>query len=215
MSDFLNIVVGSAGRRLYLLRWFRVAMDALDISGRIIVTDSDPSSAAFTAGDDAVLMPRYSDPRYEDAMLQMVDEYQPAMFVSVNDWELLKLGEGLGSELRSRGVVVPGISDDDIANVTDKLRLMMTLSDAGIQTPQTVLASDSAGVAKLKATHSRLVVKDRMGSGSSGLQVVDSPDLNAIIERLSLRQPAEGMQGNLLDHLVVQPFISGVEYGVD
>lgn len=215
MSNSLNIVIGSAGRRLYLLRWFREAMDALEVPGKIIVTESDSSSAAFTAGDDGVLMPPYSDPGYEEAMLQMVDEYHPSMFVSVNDWELAKLGDGLGDRLRSRGVIVPGIADTDIAKVTDKLRLMSLLNTAGLQTPQTVLASDSLGVAELKESYSRLIVKDRMGSGSSGLQVVGASDLDIILERLVLTQSKRYMKDNVLDHVVLQPFIDGVEYGVD
>ena len=215
MSKSLNLIIGSAGRRLYLLRWFREAMDILEIPGKVIVTEGDPSSAAFTAGDEGISMPAYSDPRYEEAMLQMVDEYQPAMFLSVNDWELAKLGMGLGDEIRSRGVLVPGIADADIAKVTDKYQLTAALSSAGIQTPRTVLASDSRGLAELKGSYSRLIVKDRMGSGSSGLQVVGSSELDTIIERVVLTQPRLGKKSDALDELVIQPYIPATEYGID
>lgn len=215
MSESLNIIIGSAGRRLYLLRWFREAMDTLNISGKIIVTESDKSSAAFTAGDEGVLMPRYSDVRYEEAMLRLVDELQPAMFLSVNDWELAKFGEGLGDDLRSRGVVVPGIADVDIASVTDKFRLQSVLKEAGIRTPQTVVASDRMGLTELKELYPRLVVKDRQGSGSSGLHIVDSAHLDATLNRIAVSSPSQQMGNDPLDGIVVQPFIQGVEYGVD
>lgn len=215
MSENLNIVIGSAGRRLYLLRWFREAMAALNLSGKIIVTESDSSSAAFTAGDEGVLMPRYSDARYEECMLRMIEDHQPAMFLSVNDWELAKLGEGLGDELRSRGVIVPGLADADIAKVTDKYQLQSILKEAGIPTPQTVIASDRNGVRDLKNTYSRLVVKDRWGSGSSGLQIVDSAHVDSAIKRIAQGVSTSHLCIDVLDEIVVQPFIHGMEYGID
>lgn len=210
----LNIIVGSAGRRLYLLRWFRDALDELGVQGKVIVTESDESSAAFTAGDQGILMPRYSDPSYEAAMLEMVDEFHPAVFVSVNDYELSVLSKGLGDKLRARGTVVPGIADVDIARVTDKFQLEGLLATAGIPTPRTVLASDHEGLERLKLTSEWLVVKDRHGSGSSGLAVVRASFVEETIEHAAaaLRNHS---RGNPLEQIVVQPYIGGDEFGVD
>lgn len=214
MEQPINIVIGSAGRRLYLLRWFREAIDMLGIDGQVIVTESDISSAAFTAGDRGVLMPRYSDPDYEESMLKMIDQLRPAMFVSVNDWELSMLGNGLGDKLRAMGVVVPGIADSEVASVTDKFYLEKLLRMGGISTPRTVLASDREGREELQEAYPRLVVKDRNGSGSSGLAVVESSFLDAAIARAAV-ELNNLSETSPLEQIVVQPFLPGQEFGVD
>lgn len=214
MDSAINIVIGSAGRRLYLIRWFREAFKNLGVEGRVIVTEADTSSASFTAGDLGILMPKYSDPAYETALLDMVDKFKPAMFLSVNDWELAALGRGLGDKLRRRGVLVPGLPDQKIARVTDKFQLATTLGNAGIATPRTVLASDQEGLESLKLANSRLVVKHRCGSGSSGLNLVESSRLEETLKN-SLEGLTGTVPGNPLDEIVVQPLIEGDEFGVD
>lgn len=214
MTQPINIVIGSAGRRLYLIRWFQEAFELLGVEGRVIVTEGDPCSAAFTAGDQGILMPPYADPGYETAMLEMVDEFRPSMFLSVNDFELARLGEGLDERLRERGLLVPGIVGGLIERVTDKYLMSTLLEEAGIPTPRTVLASDSAGVREVTESHSRIVVKHRHGSGSSGLAIVDVEGVQDAIQRAA-HDMASGNDRRALDGVVIQPFVAGEEFGVD
>lgn len=213
-SKPVSVVIGSAGRRLYLIRWFREAFQTLGVDGRVIVTESDISSAAFTAGDHGVLMPRYSDAAYEKAMLRMVEDLQPAMFLSVNDYELALLGGGLGSKLRDRGVVVPGICDQLLTKVTDKFLMARLLQDAGLPTPETVLASDAAGIRRTVDQWPRVVVKHRYGSGSSGLSIVDPTSLSGAIAQAAASAPGDDHL-TPLERVVVQPYIEADEYGLD
>src|SRR5690606_41725075 len=46
MSAAPTVVIGSAGRRLYLVDWFREAFADLGLDGRVVVTENDPTSAA-------------------------------------------------------------------------------------------------------------------------------------------------------------------------
>jgi carbamoyl-phosphate synthase large subunit len=214
MTQPVSVVIGSAGRRLYLIRWFQEAFELLGVEGNVIVTEGDPSSAAFSAGDQGVLMPSYSDPAYETTMLEMVEDLRPSMFFSVNDYELAKLGNGLDKRLRARGLIVPGIAGELIDRVTDKFLMADFLQNAGIPTPRTVLASDSAGVRELTEGHDRVVVKHRHGSGSSGLAITDSANVQDAMERAA-HAVSGGSHCRELDAVVVQPFVAGEEFGVD
>ena len=85
------IVIGSAGRRLYLIDWFRTAFETLGLNGRIIVAENDPTSAAASYGDEMRLLPPYTDPAYADELLRLIDEFEPKLFLSANDYELMHL----------------------------------------------------------------------------------------------------------------------------
>jgi len=41
------VVIGSAGRRLYLIDWFRDALVRLGLDGEVVATEHDPTSASI------------------------------------------------------------------------------------------------------------------------------------------------------------------------
>src|SRR5699024_4682139 len=102
-------------------------------------------------------------------LLDVVDEVQPDLFISLNDYELTALSQGLSQQLRDRGVVVPVFEATAHNAVADKLVMHQVLTAAGIATPETALISDVAAVQRLIHKAPRVIIKDRWGSGSSGL----------------------------------------------
>lgn len=210
----VRVVIGSAGRRLYLIDWFRDAFGRLGLEGEVVVTDSDETSPAFTAGDRAVQMPPFSAEAYEQAMLDMVVALRPVLFVSINDYEIERLSQGLARRLEEHGMIVAGVPDDLVTELTDKLGMAKLLESAGVATPVTVLGSDEVGVQSLTDTHERVVVKHRWGSGSSGLNIITAVDVWETIIRAARDAPSrDGRHG--ADAIVVQPHLTGPEYGVD
>lgn len=212
-----TVVIGSAGRRVYLVDWFREAFAALGLPGRVVVTENDPSSAAASAGDRGRTLPRYTDPAYGPALLELVDELRPRLLVSLNDYELLHLGvrTDLGAQLRRRGVLVPGVSPAWQRACADKLRMARMLEQIGVPTPATVGGDDRAGVAQLSARCAQLVVKHRLGSGSSGLAIVPPQRVAAAVAEAARCAPtADGAAPTACD-VVVQEHLAGTEHGVD
>lgn len=211
----MKIVVGSAGRRVYLVRWFQEALRQLGLPGHVYVFENDPDAASIAAADGFVHMPPYGDANYQGALLSAIDKIKPRLFFSLNDYELTSLAGGLASLIRERGVTVPSLSLESHSIVADKWKMFNTLRNAGIDTPPTALLSDSTAVSHLANAHERLIIKDRYGSGSSGLQKVQSEEL--------LRWVTSRENGNYsflgkLDKetpLVVQPELQGQEYGLD
>lgn len=218
MGDGGAMVIGSAGRRLYLVDWFRQAYVGLGLKGRVIVTENDPTSAAAGYGDIGRRLPRYADPDYGPALLALVDELRPSLFLSVNDYELMHLhaATDLAEQMRERGVLVPGVDRAWQLGCADKLRMAQLLEGIGVPTPRTVTGDDEAGIAEIAEASDLLVVKHRLGSGSSGLALVGADGVRAAVDAAiaSAPAPADGSAPSGQD-VVVQPCLPGVEHGVD
>lgn len=218
MSAAPTVVIGSAGRRLYLVDWFREAFADLGLDGRVVVTENDPTSAAASYGDVGRILPRYADAAYGPALLELVDELRPAVFLSVNDYELMHLhvATDLAEAMRERGILVPGVDRAWQLGCADKLRMAQLLEGIGVPTPRTVTGDDEAGIAEISAASERLVIKHRLGSGSSGLALVPDDGVRAAIDAAidSAPAPIDGSAPSGQD-VVVQPCLPGLEHGVD
>ena len=216
-SDIPTVVIGSAGRRLYLVDWFRDAFASLGMQGRVVVTENDPSSAAAGYGDLGRLMPRYTDPDYGPALLDLVDELRPALFLSVNDYELMHLhvDTDLGTQIRSRGVLVPGVSRAWQSASAVAIMSLSALERIGVGTPETVTGDDAGGIARLAARSEQLVVKHRLGSGSSGLALVPAARVDEALAAAVAGAPRREDRPPSGQDVVVQPRLRGIEHGVD
>jgi carbamoyl-phosphate synthase large subunit len=214
----VTVVIGSAGRRLYLVDWFRDALTRLGLDGEVVATEHDPTSASFGFADRGVVMPAYGDAEYAPAMLDLFRRERPALFVSVNDYELQVLSEGLADRLRATGCAVAGLTRAGQEQASDKYLMSRLLTRAGVAVPRTVLGSRwETLVADDGAAGSQYVVKHRFGSGSSGLRLTDLGGLAAAVEESSCT--ATDIHGRpalrARDAVVVQPRLVGQEFGVD
>lgn len=209
----MRIIISSAGRRVYLVQWFQQALQASQHGGDVYVLDYDPGAAAAAAADGYRQMPAYTSPEYSETFWQAIDELQPDLFISLNDYELTALSEGLAEQLRSRGVAVPTLDAHSHRAVADKLEMSHVLSAAGIPTPKTVPLSDAVGVWEMLEQYPAVIVKDRWGSGSSGLR-----RLTRELAHRWLKSHAMDMIQDApyqLDELVMQPDLGGAEHGMD
>lgn len=217
MNTDPTMVIGSAGRRLYLIDWFREAFAGLGIDGKVVVAENDPSSAAASYGDVARRLPRYADPAYGPALLEIVDELRPSLFISVNDYELMHLhvATDLAEQLRSAGVMVPGVDRAWQLGCADKLRMAQLLTGISVSTPRTVTGDDRVGIEALSAEADELVVKHRLGSASSGLALVAASGVEAAVAAAVATAPSAVGAAPTGRDVVVQPRLPGREHGVD
>lgn len=216
-DETATIVIGSAGRRLYLIDWFRDAFSTLGLKGRIIVAENDPSSAAASYGDETRLLPRYTDPDYGAEILRLADEVKPRLFLSANDYELMQLhvNTGIADSLRERGVFVPGVSAAWQIGCADKLRMAQMLADVDVPTPRTVRGSDLDELLTTAARSDEFVVKHRFGSRSSGLAVASAVGISEAVANSAKSVPPRIGRADPRDDVIVQPKAPGSEYGVD
>lgn len=216
-AETAPIVIGSAGRRLYLVDWFRAAFDSLGLHGRIIVAENDPTSAAASYGDEIRLMPKYTDPDYEDEILRLVDDFEPKLFLSASDYELMHLHvhTNIAESLRERGIFVPGVSAAWQRGCADKLHMAQMLENIGVRTPKTVKGNDLESLYETTGTGDEFVVKHRFGSRSSGLMIVSADRLDEAVTTSAKSAPPRVDRTDILGDVIVQPRLLGSEYGVD
>ncbi|QDB79926.1 ATP-grasp domain-containing protein [Georgenia wutianyii] len=216
----IKIVIGSAGRRTYLVGWFMAALAELGLPGEVIVTENDVTSPSFGLAHRSVWMPPYADPAYAEQMLELFTAERPDLFVPLNDFEIDLLSRGLGSRLEEYcdHVLVP--SRQAQRNLSDKLAMSQSLAAAGVTTPRTWLAAELDELrGSVDDPVSEYVVKHRFGSGSSGLRFATPSQLDSAVAGSLAELPAPD-NDPVPDlppaaRVVVQQRVPGDEYGVD
>ena len=213
----MKIVIASAGRRAHYIEWFREGLRAQGICGEVVAMEYRTTSPSFGLADRAVPTPAYNSQGYRDALRRWFESERPELFLSLNDYELQILSQGLADELRDLGCAVLVLGKSTQSIVLDKYRMSTALEENGIPTPVTRLGSEIGPILALAARGDRFVVKHRFGSGSAGLRFATAAELDqAIAESARTALGADGRPAqNGPDSIVVQKRLPGIEYGVD
>lgn len=220
MPDF-TVLVASGGRRPYLVRWFRDALRRNGVAGRVIVADLDPFSPAAAVADAFVEAVPVTDPGYGDWLEATLRREAVTLAVSINDFELSRWAR---LDERPAFDVLVRLGAERQRTIEDKLATAQLLANAGVTSPETLLASTALrlGTAALseRLGADEFVVKGRFGSGSRGLGFASAASLPEAIARARGEVTHRDGRGELdpgaADELiVVQPRLQGVEHGVD
>src|SRR5690606_15178464 len=78
----MNILFTCAGRRNYLINYFK---EALDGNGKIIATDAQLNAPALVDADIAVKVPSIYESCYFDTILSICREHTVKALISLND----------------------------------------------------------------------------------------------------------------------------------
>ncbi|MGM9869601.1 MAG: hypothetical protein ACI30R_08265 [Sodaliphilus sp.] len=81
----MNILFTCAGRRTYLLKYFK---ENLSEGDKIVATDMQLSAPALQVADVKLQVPAVYDPHYVDITLQICKEHSIDALFSLNDLEL-------------------------------------------------------------------------------------------------------------------------------
>lgn len=211
----MNILLTCAGRRKYLVNYFK---EELGNQGRVIGADMTASAPALAGCDAYHLVPAVDAPNYIEALLEICKIEKVDAVISLNDLELPVLAKAKErfAELGTQVVV----SDENVVNICgDKFETFKFAESIFVPAPRTYLSAEAA----LHALSSNivkypLIVKPRWGSASIGLYVVNSDselveafaNCRRILETSFLSKLAT--DSNVV---LIQEFITGPEYGVD
>ena len=212
----MNILFTCAGRRTYLLKYFR---EQLDGQGKIIGADMQLTAPALSAADIRVQVPAVYNPNYLDALRQICVEHHVDVLISLNDLELPILSDNKKS-FEEIGVNVLVSKPEVIDICFDKVRTSEYMESIGLATPKTYSNLDDA-LAGLHAgkIHFPLVIKPRWGSASIGIEFVDNEEDLRIVYALIKRKIIKGILGEVSSHdenyILIQERIIGKEYGLD
>ena len=211
----MNILFTCAGRRTYLLKYFRENMSESD---KIIATDMQLSAPALQAADIKVQVPAVYDPRYIDITLGICKEYRVGALLCLNDLELPILAENK-SRFEKIGVKVI-VSDPQVIDICfDKYKTAQWVELIGLNAPKTYVTLSSAKEALSKGEISfPLFMKPRWGSGSIGLETIDDMEELEIYYHLLMKKIKKTILATASigdEYIMIQEKLMGKEYGLD
>lgn len=213
----MNILLTSAGRRGYLVNFFK---EALEGKGEVHVMNSSDHSTAMRYGDKSILSPLIYSTDYIPFLVKYCVENKIDAIISLLDIDLpilsnqVKTFEQIGVKLL--------VSPKEVVSVcNDKWRTFNYLKENGFHTPKTFL---SIGAVIMELENGDidfpLMIKPRWGMGSIAIFEVNNMDelivlykkTKSMIERsdLSFESVIDGE-----NNIIIQEKLIGQEYGLD
>jgi carbamoyl-phosphate synthase large subunit len=213
----LNVLLTCAGRRNYLVEWFR---EALQGRGAVMVADASADASALQEADRGFLVPAVTDPGYVDVLVELCRREQVRLLCPLNDLELPALARSRERFLAAG--TFPVVASPAVVDLCfDKLATFEHLRRLGIPAPRTWATLDEARAALERGEVSfPVVVKPRWGTASIGIDQAESLEElelawrigSARLARTFLAGPSAADPGRAL---LVQERLSGQEHGLD
>lgn len=212
----MNILLTSAGRRGYLVNYFK---EVLNGTGKVHVANSMKSSAMLH-GDQSVITPLIYDPNYIPFIKKYCEENCISTIIPLFDIDLPILSKHI-EEFKEKGIQII-VSREEVTRVcNDKWLTYIFLRDRQIKTPKTFLTVlDAEEAVKLGTITFPLIIKPRLGMGSISiyeannleeLRVLGNKTINNIHSSY-LKYEASKAADSLI---IIQEKIMGQEYGLD
>ena len=213
----MNVLLTCAGRRNYMIDFFRAALEG---RGQVYAADSSSDAPALHEADRAFVVPSISRPEYIEHLLELCRENDVGLLLSLNDLELPLLARHR-ERFRGQGTVAVVSSPQVIDTCFDKWATGRFLASCGIACPKGYLTLREAQVAlDRREIALPLVVKPRWGSASVGIAHVEHHDDLAPIYHLLRQQLANTIlaEPSARDREragLIEERIRGQEYGLD
>lgn len=211
----MNILFTCAGRRTYLLKYFKENMGDGD---KVVATDMQLSAPALQVADVKLQVPAVYDPKYVDITLQICKEQKIDALLSLNDLELPILAENKAKfEAEDVKVIVSDPAVIDIA--FDKYKTAQWVESLGLKSPKTyVRLEDAKHALETGELHFPLFMKPRWGSGSIGLASITDMEELDIYYHLLMKQVKKTILATASvgdEYIMIQEKLTGNEFGLD
>lgn len=213
----INLLLTSVGRRNYIVDYFK---EALGNDGVVIAANSVAMTSAMVVADRHIVTPSILDNEYIPFLKNVCVEESISAILPLFDLDVYTLSSHK-REFLDIGVQVLVSDFDLITACYDKLQYPDMLRKLDIPSP--AVYSSIQNVLNLLSIGSisfPLLLKPRWGSGSLYLQVVNSiSELSFFydfLQNLLLRKPLPvPVPSQLLNEIIIQEFVEGIEYGMD
>jgi len=213
----MNILITCAGRRNYLVNYFKKALQG---NGKVVATDAQLNAPALVDADVAIKVPSIYSEDYIDVLLNICSTHQIRAVLSLNDLELPILATNK-DKFAAIGVTVL-VSDTEVISICfDKWKTSQFLHENGIRCPKTFLTfQDTLNALEAGEVSFPLVIKPRWGSASIGIEFPESLDeLKLAYQLLSVRLEksilATASKEDISHAIIFQEKLKGQEYGMD
>lgn len=211
----MNILFTCAGRRTYLLKYFR---ENMEIGDKVVATDMQLSAPALQVADIKLQVPAVYAEDYIEKTLEICKQHKVDALISLNDLELPILAEQK-RRFEKLGVKVI-VSDPNVIDICfDKYKTAQWTESLGLIAPKTyVRLQDAKAAINSGEICFPLFLKPRWGSGSIGLETVeDMEELEAVYELLfrKIKKTILATASVGDEYIMIQEKLTGNEYGLD
>jgi carbamoyl-phosphate synthase large subunit len=213
----INILFTCAGRRNYLINYFK---DAIKGQGLIITADMNLTAPAMIDADLAILVPSIYDDNYIETLKKVIIEHDITAVVSLNDLELPILSKHK-EELQAAGAKII-VSNENVIDIAfDKVETFNFLQSIDLKTPKTFTTLEQAFSAiDLGNLKYPLVVKPRWGSASIGIDFPESAEelkLAFQLQHIKLKKSIlnTASENDIDNAILIQEKLDGREFGMD
>jgi carbamoyl-phosphate synthase large subunit len=213
----MNILLTCAGRRNYLVEYFRKAMADC---GQVYAADMNADVPALQEADKALVLPPIYQDGYLDNLVALCQMHQIRLLISLSDIEVKFLAEQ--RELFFKIGTIPIISSSEVVNTClDKWATLAFLKSCGLPTPKTYLSLAMVRKALCREEIAfPLVVKPRWGSASISVDYVeDYKELefayNLTMSRIGRAALPQLGATDPERSVLIQEQLMGQEYGLD
>lgn len=213
----MNILFTCAGRRNYLINYFK---EALKGEGKVFATDMQLTAPALVDADIAIQVPAIYSQEYIPSLLRIVKENDINCVISLNDLELPILSEAK-DQIESLGAKVIVADEHAIKIAFDKWETVKFLEANGLKSPKTYIDFEEAKKAiESGGLKFPLVIKPRWGSASIGIdfpETMEELELAYKLQNIRLKRTilAEASKEDIDHAILIQEKIPGKEYGMD
>lgn len=211
----MNILFTCAGRRTYLLKYFKENLSEGDL---VVATDMQLSAPALQVADIKLQVPAVYDPEYINITLDICKEYKIDALLSLNDLELPILADNK-SKFEELGVKLIVSSPEVIDICFDKYKTAKWIESIGLESPKTYIRlEDVKRALEMGEVSFPLFMKPRWGSGSIGLEpIADMEELdiyyNLLMKKIKRTILSTASVGD--EYIMIQEKLTGNEYGLD
>lgn len=212
-----NILFTCAGRRNYLINYFK---EALNGNGQVVAVDMQLSAPALVDADIARKVPGIYDSTYIPTLKKIIQEEKIDAVVSLNDLELPILSKHK-EELENQGAKIIISNPDAIGIAFDKWRTFTFFKNIGIDTPKTYLTiQDALAAIQDSELQYPLIIKPRWGSASISIDIVENEEELKLAYKLQHIKVKKSILKNASSEdieksILIQEKIDGDEYGID
>lgn len=213
----MNILFTCAGRRNYLINYFKQALDG---QGKVYATDMQLTAPALVDADVAIQVPEVYASDYIARLKEIITTNKIDAVISLNDLELPILSRHK-KELEALGTKVI-VSNEEVIKMTfDKWETVRFLENCGLNTPATFIdLNEARKVIEAGELAFPLVVKPRWGSASVGINFAEDMrelELAYELQTIGLKRSilTEASKEDADRAILIQKKLTGKEYGVD
>ncbi|MDC6385750.1 ATP-grasp domain-containing protein [Flagellimonas taeanensis] len=212
-----NILFTCAGRRNYLINYFK---EALQGNGLVLAADSQLSAPALVDADVAIQVPSIYSPEYIEKLKELIQDHDINAIISLNDLELPLLSKNR-EELEKLGTKVI-ISNPQVIDIAfDKWKTFSFFKETGVETPKTYITlADAQNALSKGELEYPLVIKPRWGSASIAIDIVENEEelqLAYQLQRIKIQKSIlrDASSEDMEKSILIQEKINGDEYGID